>query len=121
MQTMCQGIYPVGERRQTNRILVTTLGSLFGERAVTAGIIRDLSPRGLQVMIEVNVHPGDLVEIKVELPEGHGAILAQARVVWCRSSGNSFHPHLMGLEFIQIRPEDLGKLQAFVAPLQSPT
>jgi hypothetical protein len=107
----------VGERRQTKRIVVTTLGSVFGERAVTAGIIRDLSPRGLQVMTEVNVHPGDLVEIKVELPEGHGAILAQARVVWRRSSENSFHPHLVGVEFIQIRPEDLGRLQALVAPL----
>ena len=111
----------MGERRQTKRILVTTLGSLFGERAVTAGIIRDLSARGLQVMTEVDIQPGDLVEIKVELPEGHGAILAQARVVWRRSSGNSFHPHLVGLEFMRIRPEDLGKLQAFVVPLQSPT
>jgi len=72
-------------------------------------------------MTEVNLHPADLVEIKVELPERHGAILAQARVFWCRPSGNSFHRHLMGLEFIQNRPEDLGKLQAFVVPLQSPT
>jgi hypothetical protein len=72
-------------------------------------------------MTEVNLHPGDLVEIKVELPEGYGAILAQARVVWCRSSENSFHPHLAGLKFIQIRPEDLGRLRAFVVPLQSPT
>ncbi|MBP1725207.1 MAG: PilZ domain [Deltaproteobacteria bacterium] len=118
---MCQGIYPIDERRQTNRILVTTLGSVFGERAVAAGIVRDLSPRGLQVMTEVNVHPGDLVEIKVELPDGHGAILAQARVVWCRSSENSLHPHLAGLEFVQIRPEDLGRLQAFVAPLEGLT
>lgn len=71
-------------------------------------------------MTEVDLHAGDLVEIKVELPAGYGAVLAQARVVWCRPSENSFHPHLAGLEFIQIRPEDLGKLQAFVGPLQSP-
>jgi hypothetical protein len=70
-------------------------------------------------MKEVNVHSDDLVEIKVEFPEGQGAIVAQARVVWCRSSGNSFHPHLM--ELIQIRPEDLEKLQAFVARLDGPT
>ena len=72
-------------------------------------------------MTEVNVHPDDLVEIKVELPEAHGAIPFRARVVWPRSSGNSFHPHLVGLEFMQIRPEDLGKLEAFVVPPQSPT
>lgn len=93
---------------------MTTLGSLFGERSVTAGIIRDLSPNGLQVMIEVEVKTGDLVEIKVDLPERRGALVARARVVWEGRSGNSFHPHLVGMEFIQITAEDLAKLEGFV-------
>lgn len=102
------------ERRRTRRVLVTTLGSLFGERTVTAGIIRDLSPNGLQVMIEVEVRTGDLVEIKVDLPERRGALLVRARVVWEGRSGNSFHPHLVGMEFIQITAEDRARLEEFV-------
>ena len=114
------------ERRETRRVLVTTLASLFGERTVTASVIRDLSPKGLQVMTDVDVEPGDLLELKVELPEAHGALVAQARVVWRRSSENSFHPHLVGLEFVQIRPEDLKKLETFAVgcgdlPLRSRT
>jgi hypothetical protein len=104
----------MSERRRARRVLVTTLGSLFGERTVTAGIIRDLSPNGLRVMTEVEVKTGDLVEIKVDLPENRGALLARARVIWDGISGNRFHPHLVGMEFIQITAEDRARLEEFV-------
>jgi hypothetical protein len=29
-------------------------------------------------------------------------------------SGNRFHPHLLGMEFIQISAEDLARLEEFV-------
>jgi hypothetical protein len=102
------------ERRRARRVLVTTLTSFFGERTVTAGIIRDLSPKGLRVMTEVEVRTGDLVELKVDLPGNRGALLAKARVIWDGMSGNRFHPHLLGMEFIQISAEDLARLEEFV-------
>ena len=105
----------MSERRRTERIKVKSLASLFGDRTVTAGIIRDLSPRGAQVMTEAMAEVGDIVQIKVELPEGYGAVLALARVAWRKPSTNHFHPHLLGLEFVQIGQDDLVKLEAFAA------
>jgi Tfp pilus assembly protein PilZ len=104
---------PVREKRRRKRIEVSALASFFGERAITAGVIRNLSVKGIQVMTEAEVCVGDTVQIKVDLPEGRGALLALARVAWHKPSTNPFHPHLLGLEFVQIGHDELAKLEAF--------
>lgn len=66
----------MGKRRRTKRLRVTTLASFFGAGTVTTNLIGDLSPRGLLVMTDANVQPGDSVERKVEVPGGREALLA---------------------------------------------
>jgi Tfp pilus assembly protein PilZ len=101
------------EQRRRKRIELTGLASVFSERAVIAGVMRNLSVGGIQVMTEAEARVGDTVQIKVDLPEGRGALLALAKVAWRQPSANPFHPHLLGLELVQIGRDDLTKLEAF--------
>jgi Tfp pilus assembly protein PilZ len=105
----------MSEQRKTKRIKLTTLASFFGERAVTAGIIRDLSSGGVRVLTEVALQAGDTVELKIDLPERHGALRAVARVVWHKPFDNPFHPHLVGLEFVEIGEDELAMLKTFAS------
>jgi Tfp pilus assembly protein PilZ len=103
------------ESRRVERIKVTSIASFFEERAVTAGIIQDLSAYGARVLTETALRVGDTVEVKLELPDDRGTLRALARVAWHKPSTNRFHPHLIGLEFVNIGSDDLALLQAFAA------
>ncbi|MFP3870495.1 MAG: PilZ domain-containing protein [Syntrophobacteria bacterium] len=54
----------MAERRRMRRITVTCIASFFGDRMVTAGIIRDLSVHGVRVLTEAPLRVGDTVETK---------------------------------------------------------
>jgi Tfp pilus assembly protein PilZ len=103
------------EQRKAKRIKVTTLASFFGDRAVVAGIIRDLSAHGARVLTEAALRVGDMVEMKVDLPAGHGALRLMARVAWHQPTDNHFHPHLVGLEFVRTGEDELARLEGFAA------
>ena len=103
------------EQRKAERIRVSTLASFFCEREVIAGIIQNLSPHGARVLTEAALQVGDTVEMKVDLPEGRGAIRAVAQVVWQEPSKDRFHPHLVGLEFVRVDENELARLEQFAA------
>lgn len=94
----------VGERRSEDRLPFCQPMTLYFEDspAPVAGLIRDISHRGIGLSHDV---PVDLAEAVIRIPDRDGKTLcARILILWCREAAR--HCYLSGGEFLEVFADD---------------
>jgi hypothetical protein len=73
------------------------------------GEVQDMTLEGLLVASSSPFKPGDILELKMEIP-GAGAVQTLAKVVWCKPEAAEYRS---GVQFIPVREDDLRKLKEY--------
>ena len=88
-------------------ILCKKVSSLFWTREVYTG---NISRGGLKIYIKRNLPKGTLLRLKILNPFIEKPIMARARVVWSEKKFSDNNVWTIGLDFINMRWTDSGKL-----------
>lgn len=114
------GLSPsVAQRRSNQRFLVDLDVSLGSDRNVYAGLAENLSLEGVFVATHRLQAIGENVEICIHLPGGP-EIRGIGTVRWVRHYDElRATPPGMGVRFVELEPESLREIQAFLAGRES--
>ena len=83
----------------------------FGKSVHGAGVVYDLSLRGMRLSTEVPIKPGDHVSVLIRLPRQVApAEIAVATVCWTKDQS-------YGLAFQRVSPASHGRLQRYLTVL----
>ena len=91
--------------------------NLYGERSFASGVVTNLSVGGLYIECWDFFDVGDVVKIDVELPSGR--LWCDARVQWVMDQVADGQTPGMGVQFLELKPEDVGLLTEAVAVVQT--
>ncbi len=82
----------------------------------TEMLMTNLSLGGAFIRTETPAQPGTPVTLRVYLGDEEAPVSILGEVVWWRMPGHGDPPG-MGVRFVQVAPEDLEKVKAFLARL----
>jgi uncharacterized protein (TIGR02266 family) len=114
-------LQPVGgeDRRAHRRIPIETEVSFGSETTFYTGFTRDLGSGGLFVAADPPLPIGTGVDLRFSLPDEGPAIAVRAEVRWLRVQDAGDAQPGMGLRFLDLAPEDLRRIEGFVAQRES--
>lgn len=114
--------YVAAERREHERVQLDVQVDLFGDTNFYTGFSADISEGGIFVETYAQHAVGELVRVRFTLPDDAEPIEAVTTVRWLRvrNDANDTHPGL-GLKFVEISPEALGRINEFVQKSRLPT
>ena len=105
------------ELREHPRVPYYLEANLYGERSFASGVVTNLSVGGLYIECWDFFDVGDVVKIDVELPSGR--LWCDARVQWVMDQVAEGQTPGMGVQFLELKPEDVGLLTEAVAVVQT--
>ncbi len=103
--------------REVERFPVELKGILLGrdQSQTYSGLARDLSQKGIRVLMRQRFVPQTPVEIRLELPDGRDPIDCRGLVVWCDESKEEENwPIACGIQFLSLPMEGRGRIISFL-------
>ncbi len=109
---------PMLERRKHTRKNLISYSQVFDlYRGDLLGYLSDLTPAGAMVIGERQLKVDEAVTLKLEIPELKNVraknLTLSARVIWCQQDISPQY-HNIGLEFVNVKPEQTRILQAVI-------
>jgi c-di-GMP-binding flagellar brake protein YcgR len=102
------------QRRRCYRVKVDWPGTVQTSRGPVEALILDISPGGAHLRCEQPLQSGESVELTIQPPERE-PLRITGTVAWSKPFAESTPPHVLGLCFIAIQPEDRRFLELFTA------
>jgi lipopolysaccharide/colanic/teichoic acid biosynthesis glycosyltransferase/Tfp pilus assembly protein PilZ len=78
------------------------------------GYSKDISFGGMFIELKNMVQPGNLIQLKFELPDGGGIIKTLARIKWVKQIVNSRQTFGIGVEFVDVSSNEVASLGRFI-------
>ena len=101
---------PEIDRRRYRRVRAALLARPLGPLARMAPRqVSDISVGGLRVLTDDPQRTGDRLEIELVFPDG-GSATCTAEVVWVEALPAAAARFEMGLRFVEVDPDDLGRI-----------
>lgn len=101
--------------RRSRRIRVSLPATIIFHGKELPATIRSLSPDGAFAQVQGDHIAGDLVEIKMNLPDTEEEVFIRtAAVVWCGNLDNESQPGI-GLRFLSIHPKAAADISRYVS------
>ncbi|HYR01787.1 MAG TPA: PilZ domain-containing protein [Syntrophobacteria bacterium] len=102
------------QRRRCYRVKVGWPGVVETSRGRLEAIIGDISPGGAYLRCEQPLQSADSVQLTIQPPE-RGPFRVTGTVAWSDGLTESTRPHILGLRFTAVPPEDRRFLELFTA------
>jgi hypothetical protein len=102
------------DKRRQRRVIVDLPASVGGRAPQTARVV-DASLVGCLLRCEVELDPGAVLDLQIDLPDG--PVRTKARVAQCSLDGHSLpgpERYLAGLEFLGLAAADGPRLRSFL-------
>ena len=102
------------DRRRASRIPCIIEAAFSSASPFIDGRLTDLTPYGVFIDTLTTIPPGSEVTVKFSLPE-FGEIKTKGKVIWTQDNVG------MGVEFVNLAPEDLQKIEQFGKKASAPS
>ena len=103
------------ERRIHSRVALKTEVTWNSESNFYTGFTNDVSSGGIFVATHNIMPRGTVLDLEFSIPDGEGPIRASGEVRWVREYYQySDSDPGMGVQFVDLAPEDQARIQAFV-------
>jgi lipopolysaccharide/colanic/teichoic acid biosynthesis glycosyltransferase/Tfp pilus assembly protein PilZ len=78
------------------------------------GYSKDISFGGMFIELKNMVQPGNIIQLRFELPVGGGIIKTVARIKWVKQIANSRQTFGIGVEFVDVSSNEVASLGKFI-------
>ncbi|MCM8824320.1 MAG: PilZ domain-containing protein [Candidatus Omnitrophica bacterium] len=105
------------ERRRFLRLNVSVCVeySILGEEEVKSDFTHDIGGGGICLIVYDNIiEENTILKLSIHLPDDTKPIKALGRVVWQRAIPSTVLRYDLGIEFIEISPEDRQRISEYV-------
>ncbi|MCM8773741.1 MAG: PilZ domain-containing protein [Candidatus Omnitrophica bacterium] len=88
--------------------------SIVGKEEVKSDFTHDIGGGGICLIVYENIDENTILELSIHLPDDTKPIKALGRVVWQKAIPSTVLRYDLGIEFIEISPEDRQHISEYV-------